>query len=500
MDRTYGNWRRPKTQGLGPLGILPTVYLFIGSCFIIVIITTNKLLGLILMAGFSVTFLFFVIKVANGRSLIEYLYIALHWGKAKRKGENLYRSSIFSFSHLESRKHSCTLPGIASQFELVNYKTSERSHVKENFVVLHSKANNHYTLVFECEPNGLAPVDNEQIDIYVANWGRWLNSLSYEPEIVGASVVVQSARDFANDFKENIDNILITTSPEFSRQVMKEIKAQYSESHLYKTKTWITITYIGYDRATNRKLTAKKMLSNIESNYYNIKNNLAITGAGAISALEEPDLVRLIRAAYDPSSQELLENATTDDSLSFKDAGPIAHQEFWDYYKHDSGISSSWVMREAPRGVIHSNILNGAFRASQEMLSKRLAIHYRNFSVDESSRIVEQDKRRAMQQVTEEKRKKAKSLLDYRSAEQSAFEEAQGASLIRFSIVFTGTVSQDNRVKDIDRLISTMSASMRMRFSKAYGSQSATFLSSLPLGINLQNYASVPYILMRDSI
>lgn len=502
MNRTYGNWRRPKSNGLGSLGILSTVYLFIGTCCSIIAITKNSIAGLISIAVFGVTFLPFIVRVYNGRSLVEVLYIYLLWRRAKNSGENIYRSSILSFSRLDIKKSSCTLPGIASNLELFAYKSGKKSYIKEDFVLLYSKATNHYTIVFQCDPNGLAPIDNDQIDVYVANWGRWLNSLSYEKDILGASVVVQCAKDFAKDFKDNLDDIVADKSPEFSVRVMEDIKEQYSSNELYRANTWITVTYLGYDSITRKKISSKKMFSKIEGIYYNLKNSLSSTGAGIVRPVQEQDLVKILRSAYDPSSQEFLENLSKDDEsyLSFKDAGPIAHQEFWDHYVHDSGISSSWVMREAPRGVVYSNVLNGIFRESKELFSKRFAIHYRNFSLEESSRIVEQNKRRAMQQVAEDKKRKAKNILEYRSAEQNAFEEAQGANLIRFSIVFTATVLKRDKLSDIERFVDGMSGVTRMRFSKAYGSQSAVFLSSLPLGINLQNYASAPYILMRDSI
>ena len=58
-----------------------------------------------------------------------------------------------------------------------------------------------------------------------------------------------------------------------------------------------------------------------------------------------PDLAdRAVRAAFDPAARPHLAAA----GLEWADAVPVAAREDWDLYRHDSGVSVSWALREAP--------------------------------------------------------------------------------------------------------------------------------------------------------
>ena len=43
--------------------------------------------------------------------------------------------------------------------------------------------------------------------------------------------------------------------------------------------------------------------------------------------------------------------------LEWADAGPVAAVEDWDTYRHDSGVSVSWALREAPRQAVAARVL-----------------------------------------------------------------------------------------------------------------------------------------------
>ena len=43
--------------------------------------------------------------------------------------------------------------------------------------------------------------------------------------------------------------------------------------------------------------------------------------------------------------------------LEWAEAGPVAAVESWEHYRHDSGMSVSWALREAPRQAVAARVL-----------------------------------------------------------------------------------------------------------------------------------------------
>jgi hypothetical protein len=52
-----------------------------------------------------------------------------------------------------------------------------------------------YSIVIGTEPDGAALVDQEQVDVWVADWGHWLRNLGDEPNMEAASVTIETAPD-----------------------------------------------------------------------------------------------------------------------------------------------------------------------------------------------------------------------------------------------------------------------------------------------------------------
>ena len=73
--------------------------------------------------------------------------------------------------------------------------------------------------------------------------------------------------------------------------------------------------------------------------------------------------------------------------LDWTDAGPLAAEESWDRYRHDSGVSVSWGWHEPPRQQVTSGVLTRLL--SPGRYGKRVTILYRALSAGESARILE---------------------------------------------------------------------------------------------------------------
>jgi len=171
----------------------------------------------------------------------------------------------------------------------------------------------------------------------------------------------------------------------------------------------------------------------------------------------------------------------------------VAAREAWDFYRHDSGVSRTWGMVEAPRGVVFSSTFGRLSEPEADFLRKRTTIVYRPYGPGEAARLVEADKRDARFTASKKPRPTARDLVDVAAAEQAADEEATGAGMIRFTVLVTATVKSEDQLDDANSIIRTRAGESRLSLRPMYGCQAAAFAAGLPVGVVLSAHASIPY-------
>jgi len=175
--RTYGNWRKPTSPGIGQLGLIGTG-LLLGS--LIVVIVTVGLFGLVVAIVVGAILMLMlatlVFRDKHGRTVLQRLSTWIVWRRARAGGAHLYRSGPLG----RSPWGTFQLPGLAARSTL----SEARDSYQRPFALLHMPTTGHYTVVFGTEPDGASLVDQEQIDVWVAHWGSWLASLADEPGVV----------------------------------------------------------------------------------------------------------------------------------------------------------------------------------------------------------------------------------------------------------------------------------------------------------------------------
>ena len=77
---------------------------------------------------------------------------------------------------------------------------------------------------------------------------------------------------------------------------------------------------------------------------------LAGTRAGAAVAMRPGEVAERAWAAFHPEEANDLDDTLGPPELDWESAGPAAAKDMWDRYRHNSGLSVSWVMEGAPRG------------------------------------------------------------------------------------------------------------------------------------------------------
>lgn len=108
-EPTYGNWRKPRTGGIGKLGALETG-LLIGGLLVTIILfrLIGPIGGAVALAVMGGAFMFLTIRDKHGRSAGQRLLARRLFKKASRARRNIYRSG--PVGHVPDGK--CRLPGL----------------------------------------------------------------------------------------------------------------------------------------------------------------------------------------------------------------------------------------------------------------------------------------------------------------------------------------------------------------------------------------------------
>lgn len=204
-----------------------------------------------------------------------------------------------------------------------------------------------------------------------------------------------------------------------------------------------------------------------------------------------------VRTAFDPAIAAAIQETRARSGSTNQEwdcSGPAAAEETADAYFHESAASRTWVACEAPRGTVRSGVLRGLLEPSARIARKRVTLLYRPLDQASSARIVEADRRTAHFMATSTAGLvNVRTSTAVRAAEQTAAEEAAGASLTEFALVVTATVASAGELPAADAEIANLAASARLRLRAARGQQASAFASALPAGMLPWLHTLVPH-------
>ncbi|MFD7064631.1 SCO6880 family protein [Streptomyces sp. NPDC059906] len=482
---TYGNWRRPRRAGLGPFGLVGTVGVFGGLVITLLASLISLSAAVIVCIPMAVVLAPLTIRTQDGRNVYQLITLRIGWRRRKAKGAHLYVSGPLS-----------ARPG--GRFRppgMLNKVTASegRDAYDRPFGVLHHPSRNLYTIVLGCDPDGGSLVDAEQVDVWVALWGQWLARLAHEPELRGASMIVETAPDPGTRLANEVLPRVKSDAPPVAREVMEEVVERYptasSEMHSY-----ITLTY---GVRAGRKHTKAEVIDDLAIRIPGLLSGLVAAGGGSAYPLSAERIAEVVRVAYDPAVAADVLNARAQHGgtgLEWADAGPAAAVETVSSYQHDSAVSRTWLMTLAPRGTVQSSVLRGLLEATSGTRRKRVALVYRPIDPATSARIVESDRRSAQFMASSGRgMMKARAASEVRAVEQTAAEEAAGAGLVEFSLMLTVTVDTNEQLADATATVRNLTAASRVLMRPADRMQAAAFTCTLPTGILPWEQTLVPH-------
>lgn len=485
--RTYGNWRRPMSAGIGQFGLIGTG-LMLAS--LIVVILTVGVFGLLsaLVVGvvLALALAMLVVRDRHGRTLLQRTSVRVGWHRARSSGAHLYRSGPLG----RNPWGTYHLPGLAARSTL----SEARDSYDRPFALLHMPTTSHYTVIFATEPDGASLVDQSQIDVWVAHWGEWLASLADEPGLVAASVTVETAPDSGARLQREVVSRIDPGAPRIARDMLHEVVASYPAGSA-TVKAYVALTFTAASRSGGKRRDGQEVARDLAARLPGLTQGLSATGAGAARPLSAQQLCEVVRVAYEPRAASLIDEAYSAGSvpeLEWGDVGPAATEARWDSYRHDGATSVTWSMSAAPRGAVQSGVLHRLLLPHRDIARKRVTLLYRPMPAAAAARTVEADKRNADFRVKSADRPSARALREKAAADKTAEDEASGNGLVSFGMLVTATSLTGEDLPDVEAAIDNLAAAARITLRPVYGSQDSAFAAGLPLGLVLSKHLKVP--------
>jgi hypothetical protein len=478
QQRTYGNWRRGLRAGLfglGPIGtgaafgVMVLAAAMLSVSFLAALVTAA--IGAVLLAPLSIR--------VNGRTGLQVIAARIAWWLGRSRRHHMYISGVASRA---TGAHQ--LPGILARSEVYEVETGRAGTV----AVVVIPQSRHYTVTLRCAPEGTDLVDQSVIDARVAHLASWLSALSREPTLVQAQVTVETTPDPGTRLAAEVAATTRPDSPELARKVLDEVVRNYPAGSA-NVDTRVSLTYAP---PFGRSISHEDMCREVSARLPHLHAGLTGAGGSAIAPMDAVGLASVMRAAYDPASWlDLLQRPEL--VPDWPQAGPVAAREAWDCYRHDSGVSRTWGMVEAPRGVVFARTFSRLTEPDPGLMRKRVTLIYRPYGPAEAAKLVESDKRDAMFTAGKKNRPTARDMVDMAAAEQAAQEEATGAGIVRFTVLVTATVAEESQLDDASAIIRARAGEARLVLRPMYGCQAATFAAGLPAGVVLNSHASIPF-------
>ncbi|MEV0732374.1 SCO6880 family protein [Polymorphospora sp. NPDC050346] len=477
QPRTYGNWRLGRGAGLFGLGPIGT-----GAAFAFAVLAAAMLpvstFAALLTAVLGVAILAPLAIRINGRSGLQAITARIAWWRGRSARQHVYLSGVAS-----PVTGSHQLPGVLARSEVWEVETG-RAGTAAVVVIPQSR---HYTMTLRVAPEGMDLVDQEVTDARVGHLAAWLAALAREPHLVQAAITVETTPDPGTRLASEVAATTVDNAPDLARQVLADVVHTYPAGSA-TIDTRVSLTYT----APPGRPTHADVCRDVAARLPHLHAGLTgATGAG-IAPMSARSLAGVVRAAYDPAAATDL---TRDPHLTpdWPQAGPVATRESWDSYRHDSGVSRTWCMVEAPRGVVFASTFARLLQPDPQLLRKRVTLLYRPYRPHEAARLVENDKRDARFLASKKSRPSARDLTDLAAATQAAEEEAAGAGVIRFAVLVTATVAEPDQLDEATAVIRARAGEARLTLRPMHGSQAAGFAAGLPAGVVLPTHATIPW-------
>lgn len=477
-ERLYGNWRVGRGFGIGSLGTGQTLTL---AAAVIVPVLGLSIGGLAIAVplGVVAVLLIVVTVVPLGDTTMATVVLRrLRFTHAKAAG---YTEATGGVLVDHPRRHD--LPGPMAP--IVALDIDDGLGGRQG--LLWDRRTGLLTTVLRVSPVGLHLADRHDADTWVASWGVFLASLGYQPMIRHIAVTVDTAPNGGTTVRDYVTTRLHPDAPPAAVQVMSNL-VDSTPATSADVDTRVAVTF-DPSRSPTRPRTLLDAATEVVRWLPGIEAGLAETGVSVMGRASVGWLTGRLRISYDPAARAEvagIPERSPNHLLAWSDAAPIRASESWDHWRHDSGISVSWAMREAPRQAVPARVLTPLLAPGR--WPRRVTLFYKPFTAEQAAHQVEAQiadlelrqgfARRTKRDETQRDRD------DQAKARQAAREESQGAGVGQFSLYVTTTVLTESELPAATADVEQRAGQSKILLRRLRGAQSAGFAAALGLGID----------------
>lgn len=473
--RLYGGWRRTRGMGVWGLGTGATVVV-LGCVLVPLLLAAASLrLGMTVAAPAAVVAGLTTARI-GGVPLGHVVVRRVRWIWGSVRGRRSLRAGA-----LAAAEGGLHLPAPLARLQLLEVEDG-RGGV---FGLVHDRGTGALTATLRCAASSTWLVDDRDADGWVSNWHSWLASLGYAPAVRWVAVTVDSAPEPGTTLRDRVGARIDPGSPPDARALLDEL-VHRSPSAAAHVETRVSIT-LDPEAAAERLPEMHDRAAEVSRLLSGFESQLASCGVTVLCRAAQTDLAAGTRIAYDPASRGDVERVVDSGDLpvQWDQAGPVAAEESWDRYRHDSGVSVSWGWHEAPRQQVTSDVLTRLL--SPGRFPKRVTLLYRPLSAGAPARVLESQVNAAAFRDAYRRAQKrdetARDAADREQARRAAQEEALGAGVVLMSLYVTVTALEDGQLAEAVADIEARADQCKVQLRRLYGGQATGFATTLPLGV-----------------
>lgn len=474
----YSGFTRPGSVGLGDTSMSVTIFWMLDLA---ATISLSQFLPApimwVLWGQVVLIALLNVIKDEDGFTL---------WTRVSRKIKYTLFSAAGVTAYQATFVGSKPLTGPLSKSKALEYRSG---HGKPFVLISHPYAKQ-YAAVFKASPVGGERHDRRHKDQMTANWGAvsaWLGNIRNARQL---AVHIESAPRLQAESRYEMESFIAGDANPTAAAVTAE-RIQMGVEHYAGNLTHVVVTFDAFEDGNSDADRQKNALA-IAQLIPTIQQRLNSAGAGRVEPISERDIAEYMRAAIDPQSRPLIEEARAagaDTGIDWNECGPVSMRPVYDYVVHDQAFSQTVLMTKAPQGAITDDILANIIRPSANIEIKRVALIKQIIDTGRANAVTTRDQINA--EIREQTQKRSGTARKARKiAQRNSDALADGFGLEDFMIAATITVTDGDRLKDAMSAFRAQAGHAGVRFRTAINQQVTMFYYTCPLGLDLHAHSA----------
>jgi hypothetical protein len=502
-DQAYYGWQHERVNFLFGMSGRRTALIALAVLIAVQPVSASRLSDAIVDWPLAALLIALAYVRVAGRTVDEWMVAAVSFQLLKTRGRNRFHSGAFAPAGTDPADLApMDLPGVLAPIRIMSAETGTGG----TMAVIYHPHERTYTAVARIRFAGIGLADSGRRDAQVTGWGRLLAGLCVEGHpIIRVQAIQRSQPEDGTALTSwHIDHLAADAPPQ-AAAVTAELLATAVPASV-RREEWLAFTM-----DERRAAAAIRASGGGEAGACAVLARHVRAMASSVSDAElevsgwltPRELAEVLRTAFDPESGPPLgrrrsaqesaiaagrRNGGLAPGVDPRLAGPVEAETSWGSYRHDSGISVSYLIYDWPRGEVYATALfpmlgDGSSRRAVSLYLQPLSPREaeRRVLAERTQRDVAIRMRQRTGQIVPEHEKTAQRRADEQDAERAA-----GHGLIRFSGYVTVTVTDGGDLADAVAALEADAAAARIEIRRMWGAQDVGFaLAALPAGLGL---------------